>query len=98
LKDPQPIIIEYEDSSGFSNMKEMEVHTLNKMTQDKEKLKFSKGETSGIKFATVKKEYPADSDLQQNAGDLGPDLEQDFDGISPNTRSLPKKFSDDTKP
>jgi hypothetical protein len=90
LKDPQPIIIEDEDNSRFSNMEEMAVHTLKKMTGDKEKLKFSKGETSGVQFATIKMEYPADSGLQQNEREFGPDIEQDSDGISPNTR-LPSK-------
>jgi len=32
----------------------MKTHTLKKMTEDKEKLKFNKGETSWVKFATVK--------------------------------------------
>ena len=35
LKDPQPIIIEDEYSSRFSNMAEMEVHALKKITGDK---------------------------------------------------------------
>jgi hypothetical protein len=79
-------------------MEEMTVHTLKKMTWDKEKLKFSKGETSGVQFATIKTEYLADLGLQQNAWDFGPYLEQDSDGISPNTRLPSKQISDDTKP
>jgi hypothetical protein len=75
----------------------MVVHTLNKMIGDKEKMKFSKGETSGIQFAIVKTKYPADSSLQKNAGDLGPDPEHESDGISQNTRLLPKKPLDSSK-
>jgi hypothetical protein len=92
LKYPQPIVIEDEDNSGFSNMEEMVVHTLKKMTWDKEKLKFCKGETSGVQFAAVKTEYPIDSSLQQDAGDFGPDPKQDSDGISPNAGLPSKQF------
>jgi hypothetical protein len=70
LKYPQPIIIEDKDNSGFSNMEEMAVHTLKKMTRDTKKLKFSKGESSWVQFATVKIEYPVDSSLQQDVGDF----------------------------
>jgi hypothetical protein len=56
------------------------------MTGDKERKKY-KGETSGIKYVVVKTEYPADLDLEQNAMDLGPDPEQDSDGITPDTRA-----------
>jgi len=54
LKDPQPIVIEDEYNSGFVNMEEMVVHTLKKMTGDKEKLKFCKGETSGCNLQLSK--------------------------------------------
>jgi hypothetical protein len=79
-------------------MEEMAVHTLKKMTGDKEKLKFCKGETSGVQFAAVKIEYPADSSLQQDAGDFGPDPEQYSDGISPNAGLPSRKFPDEIKP
>jgi hypothetical protein len=95
LKDQQPIVIEDEDTeediSGFSNMEEMDIHTLKNMTRDKER-KIHKGETSGIKYATMKTEYPADLDLEQNVMDLGPDPEQDSDGITPDTKLVPEKF------
>jgi len=56
-------------------MEEMVFYTENKMTGDKGNLKFSKGETSGVRFATIKTEYPVDSSLQQDVGDFGLDTE-----------------------
>jgi hypothetical protein len=37
-----------------NNMEEMVVHALKKMIGDKGRLKYNKGETSGIKYAIVK--------------------------------------------
>jgi hypothetical protein len=90
-------VIEDEDNSEFSNMEEMVVHTLNKMTRDKEKLKFCKGETSGVQILVVKTNYPADSNLQQDARDFGPYLKKDSNGISPNAGLPSKNISDDIK-
>jgi hypothetical protein len=45
----------------------------------------------------VKTEYPTNLDLEQNAMDLGPDPEQDSDGITPDTELVPEKVSHDTK-
>jgi hypothetical protein len=75
LKDPQPIVIEDDEIHELSSMEEMVVHTLKKMTRDKGKLEFCKGEASGVKLAAVKTEYPIDSSLQQDVRDLGPDPE-----------------------
>jgi hypothetical protein len=58
LKDQNPIVIEDEDTeedlSEFENMEEMDIHTLKGMTGDKERKKYSKGETSGVKYVVVK--------------------------------------------
>jgi len=58
LKEKKPIIIEdediEEDLSEFSNMEEMAIHTLKGMTWDKARQICSKGETSSVKYATVK--------------------------------------------
>jgi hypothetical protein len=98
LKDPQPIVIEDDDNPEFSSMEEMVVHTLKKMTGDKGKLEFCKGEASGVQLTAVKTEYPANSSLQQDARDFGPDPEQDSDGISPHAEVSPKKHLEDIKP
>jgi hypothetical protein len=91
-------VIEDDDNPEFSSMEEMVVHTLKKMTGDKENWNFCKGEASGVQLAAVKTEYPADSSLQQDAGDFGPDPEQDSDGISPNAGVPSKKHLEDIKP
>jgi hypothetical protein len=75
LKDPQPIVIEDDDNPKFSNMEEMVFHTMKNMTGDKGKLKLCKGEASGVQLAAVKIEYLADSSLQQDVGDFGPNPE-----------------------
>jgi hypothetical protein len=99
LKDPQPIVIEDDDDSPeFSSMEEMVVHTLKKMTGDKRKLEFCKGEASRVQLATVKTEYPADSSLQQDARDFGPYPKQDSDGIFPHAEVSPKQHIEDIKP
>jgi hypothetical protein len=58
LKEKNPIVIEdqdtEEDLSEFSNMEEMDIHTLKGMTRDKTRKKCSEGETSGVKYVVVK--------------------------------------------
>jgi hypothetical protein len=82
LKDPQPILIEDDDSPEFSSMEEMEVNVLKGMTVKKEKSKSSENEAAKTPFVTVKKEYPSDSS-QQGIQDYGFDPEQDSIGTSP---------------
>jgi hypothetical protein len=84
LKEKNPIVIEYEDIeedlSEFSNMEEMDIHTLKGMTRDKTKKKCDEGEISSVKYVFVKTKYIFEPKL--DVVDTGLDLEHDFDDIS----------------
>jgi hypothetical protein len=82
LKDPQPIVIEDDDSPEFSSMEEMAVNILKRMTVKKEKSKSNKGETMETPFLTLKRQYPIDFS-QHGIHDYGLDLEQESIGTSP---------------
>jgi hypothetical protein len=46
----------------------------------------------------VKKEYIVDPESKKNVVDTGPDLDQDSDDISPNTKQVPEQIPQDIKP
>jgi hypothetical protein len=85
LKEPQPILIEDDESPKFTSMEEMAVNVLKVMTVKIEKSKSSVKEATETPFVTVNKEYPSYSS-QQGIQYYGFDPEQDSIGTSPLAR------------
>jgi hypothetical protein len=101
LKDQNPIVIEDEDTdeylSKFSSMEERDIHTLKGMTRDKERHKWSQGETSSVNYVVVKTNYPTYMESKQNVMDFGIDPEHDSNDITPDVEMAPKQVPHDVK-
>jgi hypothetical protein len=97
LKDPQPIVIEDDESPEFASMEEMAVDVLKGMIVKKDRSKPNEGETIETPFVTMKKEYPKDSNQLQGTHDYGPYIEQHSIDTLPHVED-PHHSSQEIKP
>jgi len=85
LKEQKPILIEYQDTSRFTNMEKMAIHTLKEMVVGKTKKKRNKGHTSCIKPVYLETKYIIGPDPEQDLVETGQDAEKDFEYRSPDS-------------